>query len=205
VEFHEKLQQLRKSRGLTQEELAQALYVSRTAVSKWESGRGYPSIDSLRELSVFFSITIDELLSGDRLLSIARQENNANIRGICDLLMGAADLLALSLIVLPLYANPVEGYVYAAPLHACTSAAPLFRLLCWLLSSALIVTGILKLWLVYRKSERFLNALTVLSLVLGILAVLLPALSREAYAVTAAFALLMIKGMLMLRSAKAGG
>ena len=46
MEFHEKLQALRKQRGLTQEELAQLLFVSRTAVSKWESGRGYPSIDS---------------------------------------------------------------------------------------------------------------------------------------------------------------
>ena len=49
MEFGEKLRQLRKSRGLTQEELADALYVSRTAVSKWESGRGYPGIDSLKE------------------------------------------------------------------------------------------------------------------------------------------------------------
>lgn len=54
MEFHEKLQELRKSRGLTQEELAEALYVSRTAISKWESGRGYPSIDSLKEISNYF-------------------------------------------------------------------------------------------------------------------------------------------------------
>ena len=51
LEFNEKLQELRKNKGLTQEELAEALYVSRTAISKWESGRGYPNIDSLKEIS----------------------------------------------------------------------------------------------------------------------------------------------------------
>ena len=49
--LNEKLQVLRKQRGLTQEELAKALFVSRTAVSKWESGRGCPSIDSLKALA----------------------------------------------------------------------------------------------------------------------------------------------------------
>lgn len=63
MEFNEKLKELRSSRGLTQEELSEALFVSRTAISKWESGRGYPSIDSLREISDFFSVTIDELLT----------------------------------------------------------------------------------------------------------------------------------------------
>ena len=84
MEFHEKLQELRKNRGLTQEELAEVLYVSRTAISKWESGRGYPSIDSLKEISNYFSVSIDDLLSGEKLLSIAENENKANIRTICD-------------------------------------------------------------------------------------------------------------------------
>ena len=51
MEFNEKLQELRKQKGLTQEKLAEALYVSRTAISKWESGRGYPNIDSLKQIA----------------------------------------------------------------------------------------------------------------------------------------------------------
>lgn len=92
MEFHEKLQELRKSRGLTQVELAEDLYVSRTAISKWESGRGYPSIDSLKEISNYFSVTIDDLLSSEKLLSIAQTENKSNIRSICDLLLGILDI-----------------------------------------------------------------------------------------------------------------
>ena len=82
MEFNEKLQELRKSRGLTQEELAEALFVSRTAISKWESGRGYPSIDSLKEISKYFSVTIDELMTGEKLISIAEKENKSNIQSI---------------------------------------------------------------------------------------------------------------------------
>ena len=75
MEFNEKIQILRKKRGFTQEELAAALYVSRTAVSKWESGRGYPNIDSLKAIAKFFDLTVDELLSGEELLTLAQEEN----------------------------------------------------------------------------------------------------------------------------------
>ena len=67
MELSEKIQQLRKAKGLTQEELAEKLFVSRTAVSKWESGRGYPGIDSLKAIAAFFSVTVDELISGEEL------------------------------------------------------------------------------------------------------------------------------------------
>mgnify|MGYP003317855541 CR=1 FL=1 len=99
MEFGEKLQELRKKKGLTQEELAEALYVSRTAVSKWESGRGYPNIDSLKEISKFFSVSIDELLSSEKLLSIAEKENKFNIKNMCDLLFGIVDLCSFILYV----------------------------------------------------------------------------------------------------------
>ena len=65
MEFHEKLQQLRQQKDLTQEQLAQQLFVSRTAISKWESGRGYPNLESLKGISKLFSVSIDELLSND--------------------------------------------------------------------------------------------------------------------------------------------
>ena len=94
MEFGEKLQALRKSRGLTQEELAEALFVSRTAVSKWESGRGYPSIDSLKEVSGFFSVSIDDLLSGEKLLSLAQREHTDHLRRVYGLLYGMTDLFS---------------------------------------------------------------------------------------------------------------
>ena len=76
MEFNEKLQELRKQKGLTQEELAASLYVSRTAISKWESGRGYPNIESLKAIAKFFSVTVDELLSTDEVLTIADEKKS---------------------------------------------------------------------------------------------------------------------------------
>lgn len=81
MEFNEKLQELRKTRNLTQEELAEAIFVSRTAVSKWESGRGYPSIDSLKELSRFFSVSIDELIRPDEVVIAAERDKRGSLAG----------------------------------------------------------------------------------------------------------------------------
>lgn len=63
--FGEKIKKLRNENQMTQEELAEKILVTRTAVSKWETDKGYPSIDSLKLLSNLFHISIDELISDD--------------------------------------------------------------------------------------------------------------------------------------------
>lgn len=103
MELSEKLQQLRKQKGFTQEELAEKLYVSRTAISKWESGRGYPSIDSLKAISKLFSISIDELLSSEELMSIAETEQNEKTNRMRDLIYGALDCMVAMMFVLPFF------------------------------------------------------------------------------------------------------
>jgi len=202
MEFHEKLQELRKGRGLTQEELAEVLYVSRTAISKWESGRGYPSIDSLKEISSYFSVTIDELLSSDRLLSIAEKENKANLQNMCDILFGMIDVCSFMLIALPLYPNMVNGYIYSVNLWAYTQTTELNYLLFWIMYVSLVILGIIKLLFAKFRSEKYNQAMTGISMILGIALVLFLAVTREAYAVAVAFLLLVIKGILLLKNAK---
>ena len=202
MEFNEKLQELRKSRALTQEELAEALYVSRTAVSKWESGRGYPSIDSLKDISEFFSVSIDDLLSGEKLLSIAENENKSNIRNVCDLLFGFTDLMALILVLFPLYPNTVDGFVYSVNLLGYTQIPQLGKSMYWLMFAFLVAIGALKIIFARAKSEKGNKILTEVSIVTNILTVLGLVLTREVYAVIIVFFMLLAKGLLLFRQIK---
>ena len=204
MEFHEKLQELRKSRGLTQEELAEYLYVSRTTISKWESGRGYPSIDSLKEISQYFSVSIDDLLSGEKILSIAEKENKANIRSTCDLLIGIVDLFSFMLIILPLYPNTIEGYIYSVNLSAYVETTEFNRMVYWTMFILLMLTGVAKIAWTKLGKENGNKMLTTISLGLSIVIVLFLGLAREAYAVVMAFTLLVIKGILLLTYVKKG-
>jgi len=63
MDFSEKLQTLRKGENLTQEELANRLYVSRQAVSKWEAGQTMPDIDKIIELAKMYNVSLDYLLT----------------------------------------------------------------------------------------------------------------------------------------------
>ena len=205
MELGEKLQELRKGRGLTQEALAEELHVSRTAVSKWESGRGWPSIDSLKQIASFFGVTIDELLSAERLITIAERENEKKLWRLCDLLFGVADLLAAAMILLPLYPHTVGEAVYSVPLISYLETSALNRAVYWVLFLGLILTGILRLVVLRRKEEGVTGLLTGISVGVGCAAVVFPAMAGETYAVVLTFLLLAVKGRLLFLKVKNGG
>ncbi|MBP0978327.1 MAG: helix-turn-helix transcriptional regulator, partial [Oscillospiraceae bacterium] len=194
MDFSEKLQNLRKQKGLTQEELAAKLFVSRTAVSKWESGRGYPNIDSLKEISKFFSVSVDELLSSDELITAAQDENRKNISDLLDMLAGCTDIMCVLPLLLPLYPEKVSDSFSAVSLFefAQKSFAP--ACICFALFVLLMVAGTAKLIMNRRHIEKGRNTLTVVSFVLSIVAVLFLTAARLPYAVTVMFLLFIVKG-----------
>ena len=109
MEFKDKLQKLRKENNLTQEELASSLFVTRMAISKWETGRGYPNIDSLQAISKLFNISINDLLSCEELVNVTKSEKRETSYFYTFLIFFFVDILVLAFIFLPLYANAKDN------------------------------------------------------------------------------------------------
>lgn len=65
MEFYEKLQKLRKESSMSQEELAEQLNVSRQAVSRWESGQGFPETEKILQISSLYGVSLDYLLKSE--------------------------------------------------------------------------------------------------------------------------------------------
>ena len=199
MEFNKKLQELRKQKGLTQEELAEKLYVSRTAISKWESGRGYPNIDSLKEIAKFFSVTVDELLSPNEVLTIAEEDCKRKEKHFRDLIYGLLDICIAMLLFLPFFAEKVDGAIQSVSLIALNGVQPYLKIAYFAVVIASIVIGILTLalqncqWLAWVKSK------TTVSLALGAIAVLVFMISAQPYPAVFAFALLAMKTLMLIK------
>lgn len=65
MQIHKQIRSQRNQMGLSQEELAEEIFVSRQSISNWERGSNYPDLDSLLALSTLFEISLDQLVKGD--------------------------------------------------------------------------------------------------------------------------------------------
>ena len=199
MEFHEKLQELRKQKGLTQEELAAALFVSRTAVSKWESGRGYPNIDSLKAIAKYFGITLDNLLSADEALALAQNDHVKRQEHLRSLICALLDVSAALLLFLPLFAMEVGGEIRSVSLLVHGGMQTYMRVLYLGVVGVTALFGILSLALQNYPIAVFDKYKQNLSIGLGLAAVLLFVLSRQPYAAVLALVMLAIKAAMLIK------
>jgi len=118
AEFGENLKRIREEKGLTQQTLADNLYVTRQAVSRWEGGSRYPDLMTAKKMAQFLGVTLDELLTDDDMqLYVERNGilDNAFSRRLQTVLMSLAFMSAiiLSVIYLCNYFMP-NGYMIAS-------------------------------------------------------------------------------------------
>ena len=199
MEFNEKLQVLRKRKELTQEELAEVLFVSRTAISKWESGRGYPNIDSLKAIAKYFGVTIDELLSGDELLTLVEEDTKQREKHFRDLVFGLLDCSIAMFFFLPFFGQKKDTIIQEVSLLSLTEIAPYLRTAYFVVIIGMIVSGILTLALQNCYQAFWVKNKSKISLVLNAVGALLFIISLQPYAAAFLFIFLVIKVLMLVK------
>ena len=197
MEFTEKLQELRKSKGLTQEELAQAIFVSRTAVSKWESGRGYPNIDSLKGLAKFFCVTVDELISPDEIIAAAEEEKRELIGNYTSLLCHVLDVFTALLLFIPVFGNGADKQ--SVSLFALNGTQPWLKTVYAVIIGLSVLNGICGLIISRFDKPQWSKHRFITGIALSVIACLLFIITRQPYAGIFCFAILIIKGWMLFR------
>ena len=200
MEFGEKIQKLRNQNKWTQEQLAEKLYVSRTAVSKWESGKGYPNIDSLKDIAKLFNKTIDELLSSEEIIDIAKKENTSNIKKTNNLIYGLLDIISVLFIFLPLYAQKTEDFVYSVSLISTNDISNVIKILYVVILSILSLIGIFELIMNFVDNKKIQRIANSISLIFESISILFFALSRQTYLTAIIFIILAIKIAVIIKN-----
>lgn len=196
MELSEKIQKLRKEQGLTQEQFAEQLFVSRTAVSKWETGRGTPSMESLKQIANLLHITLDQLLSTEEIVVIAESENKENIKRFASYIDGIINLAALLGLLLPLYKIEDNGFFYSVPLYQLGGWQ---RIVFWIPPVIMMICGIAQMLLAGSENTKMNTAANVIGTAAHISAIILLILCAHPYPAVLFFFLFAMKGILLLK------
>lgn len=197
MDFNEKLVILRKEKGWTQEELAKLLYVSRTAVSKWESGRGYPGIESLKAIAKLFSVSVDELLSGDELITAAKTEAESKASAV---IFGLFDCMAGLLMFLPFFGEKSGEQFLSVSLFALSNIPPYLKTAYIALIAISVLFGIAQLALQNLENSFWSRNKALLSVTINFIGIFIFLVSKQPYAGTFLLFLLVIKLIMLLKT-----
>lgn len=199
MEFNEKLQELRKQKGLTQEELAEILFVSRTAVSKWESGRGLPNIESLKVISKYFSVSLDELLSSEEILVLAEKDQKEKVRSVRGLVFGLLDCGTALLLFLPFFGQKINDVILEVSLLSLSGIQPYLRTAYLVFVCLVIMVGVITLALQNCCQVHWVRCKNIISLILSVVGVCLFIISQQPYAAIFIFVFLIIKTLILIK------
>ena len=163
------------------------LYVSRTAISKWESGRGFPNIESLKAISKFFSVSLDKLLSGEEILAIAENDHKQKERTLRDLIFGLLDCGMALLLFLPFFGQKADGVIREVSLLSLSGVQQYLKAAYIAFVSIMVVLGIMTLALQNCRQRLWAQSKSVLSLALSAAGVCLFIISQQPYAAVFVF------------------
>lgn len=198
MELSEKLVALRKKKGLTQEELAQVLYVSRTAVSKWESGRGVPNIESLKAISKYFCVSIDELLSTDELLTIAQEDSKNRESRIRDMVFSLLDVSMILFLFLPLFGQRGAETITEVSLLA-LDVSLYIKIGYFAVVILQVIFGVLTLAFQSFDAVFFVKYKNIVSVYLSVASVVVFMITLQPYASLLVFVFLVIKALMLIK------
>lgn len=115
--FSNKLKSLRQEKGLTQEQLAKQIFVSRTLITKYETGKAMPSKDNLEKIAQYFNVDISLLFNNDDTLEVVLEKNkNDNYKLVNNILIILTIVLLFTFVIIafiPLITS--FKYVYPIP------------------------------------------------------------------------------------------
>lgn len=198
MEFKDKLQNLRKQMNMTQEQLASLLYISRTAVSKWETGRGYPNLDSLKEISKLFNVTINDLLSTEEIVVATDLEKKQMNQQYTIYIFIMLNFFSALLAFVPIFSNYVNDVYVFVNLFNYDSFIDIKLILSGFFILAFIFIFLHIIVLYYRKS--LTRHVLMIDSIFFIFWTLFTILNRQPYLGSFIFLFLIVKIILIIKN-----
>ncbi len=130
VEFGEQLRRAREKKGMTQQSLAEKLYVTRQSVSRWECGDRYPDLLTTKKISEILEVSLDDLLSGKEMEKVVERNPVIENKVANNIMIALYAVVVLTLIIpiidqllkMPTKENPMDALLFIPRIYSSLTA-----------------------------------------------------------------------------------